>query len=78
MSNYSQEADYDAFKQQLPDLLRTSKGKFVVMHNRTVQKISDNQDEALKFAVREYGMGNFIVQEIHNRRVRPLSYSLAI
>lgn len=78
MMQYDQEADFEAFKNLLPELLETQKGRFVVMHDQRIAETFDNEANALEWAVKTHGYGKFIVQEVHNRRLRPLSYSLAI
>lgn len=77
-SDYDSYKDYEAFKEQLPTLIQEHGGKFVVFHACTLDQIFENSFEAFEYAREKYELGHYIVQEIHNRKPRPASYSLLI
>lgn len=56
--SYSQKEDYQSFKQQLPYLLKSQAGKFVVFHNKHSTKHS--MYELMRFCTR----GNSLAWEI--------------
>ncbi len=72
---YDQEADYRAFKKQLPELLRTHCGQFAVFHRGQLDAVFKARTDALQYARDALGIGNYIVQEIERIKPRPYSYS---
>ena len=66
---YDQEADYRAFKEQLPELLRTHSGQFAIVHRGWLDAIFEERTDALQYARDAFGIGNYIVQEI--KRIKP-------
>ena len=76
MKSYDQMEDYEAFKKELPSLLKKHRGEYAVVHEEKIIRIFSNEREALTFAKTNYRSGEFIVQEIHNRKPVPPSYSL--
>lgn len=74
--SYDQRADYQSFKTQLPKLLDSHAGKFVVFRNGKLEQVFDGRHEALDYARDKFGIGNFIVQEVQELDLEPASYSL--
>ncbi len=70
--------NYREFKNQLPTLLEEHEGEYAVFHNCELSKVFEQEYEALSFARTTYKIGEYIVQEIHNRTSQPASYSLLI
>ena len=74
--SYDQHADYRSFKEQLPKLLDSHAGKFVIIHEGQLNRAFDDKSKALLYARDEFGIGNCIVQEVREINPRPASYSL--
>jgi hypothetical protein len=55
------EQEYEAFKRKLPDLLRTLKGKFVLIHGIDVDGSWEDEDAAYTAGCQKYGMDPFLV-----------------
>ena len=55
--------NYAYFKEVLPSLLKTHKGKFVVIKNKTILDYYDSFDEAFTKTTKTEEMGTFIIQE---------------
>ena len=47
---YNQETDYNSFKKQLPELLRSHSGKFVVFHKGDLDSSFEARTDALQYA----------------------------
>lgn len=73
---YNQETDYNSFKKQLPELLRSHSGKFVVFHKGDLDSSFEARTDALQYARNKFGLGNYIVQEVRPINPKPASYSL--
>ena len=73
---YDQEADYQSFKTQLPKLLDSYSGKSVVFHEGQLDQVFETRSEALDYAHKKFGMGNYIVQEVQELIPKPASRSL--
>ncbi|MXZ55060.1 MAG: hypothetical protein F4077_00605 [Gammaproteobacteria bacterium] len=74
--SYDQRADYQSFKKQLPKLLDSHAGKSVVFRNGQLVQVFDDRQEALSYARYEFGIGNYIVQEVQELVSKPASRSL--
>ena len=74
--SYDQHADYRSFKEQLGELLKSHAGKFVVFHEGQLNNAFEDRSDALQYARDEFGMGNYIVQEVRKIIPKPASYSL--
>ncbi len=61
---YDLHKDDDYFTSVLPELLKTSRGKFVLLHDCENQGIYDTREEALKASVGRFIPGEFLVKEI--------------
>lgn len=72
---YDMHADYEAFKTDLPQHLAEHPGEHVVYHDTKVVDFFDSFAEAVQFGDEEYGMRNFIVQEVIDT-TQIASYSL--
>ena len=75
---YDQRADYDAFLEQLPELLKTHEGKVVVIHDRTPVGFHDTMEQAVEAGNENFGAECFIAQEVISEDPLISSYSLAI
>ena len=61
--------NYEAFQQKLPELLATHRGKFALMHHRDIVDFFDTAGDAYKFGVKQYGTGEFSIQEVTDSAV---------
>jgi hypothetical protein len=69
-SNESQvKRNYNAFSQNLPELLSTHRGKFALMHDGGIAEFYDTAGDAYKVGVATYGLGGFSIQEVTDRPV---------
>ncbi|MCY4499031.1 MAG: hypothetical protein OXC14_17320 [Rhodospirillaceae bacterium] len=75
---YDQRADYDAFVEQLPELLKTHEGKVVVIHDRSPVSFHDTVEQAVEAGNKTFGAECFIAQEVVPQEPLIASYSLAI
>jgi hypothetical protein len=55
------EKEYEVFKQKLPELLRTLKGKFVLIHGDDVDGSWDDENAAYTAGCQKYGTDPFLV-----------------
>jgi len=55
------EREYEVFKQKLPDLLRTMKGKFVLIHGGDVDGPWEDEDAAYTAGCQKFGTDPFLV-----------------
>lgn len=76
MPDYDQLKDYQFFKSKRSALMQEHKGDFAVIHNCEIRQFFGNESNAIQFAEKEFGSGRYIVQEVHQRRPRPMSYTL--
>jgi len=56
--------NYEYFKSQLPTLLQSHKGQFVLIRNEQEVAYYPNLEEALKDAYQRFQDNDFIIQEI--------------
>ena len=69
-SNESEvQRNYEAFRQKLPELLQVHRGKFALMHHRDIVDFFDTAGDAYKFGVKQYGAGEFSIQEVTDSSV---------
>src|SRR5579872_6961957 len=61
--------NYEAFRQKLPDLLQTHRGKFALMHAAEIAEFFDTAGDAYKVGTKNYGAGNFSIQEVTDSAV---------
>lgn len=61
------DANYEAFRAKLPELLQSHPGKFAVLRDREVIEFFDTARDAAVFGQRTYPDGVFSVQEIIDR-----------
>ena len=61
--------NYTAFKALLPDLMKTSGGKWALLHNATLEGVFDTARDARLAGTKLYADGLFSVQEVRNRAV---------
>ena len=61
--------NYTAFKALLPDLMKTSGGKWALLHNATLEGVFDTARDAQLAGTKLYADGLFSVQEVRNRAV---------
>lgn len=78
MLGYNQLADFDSFKACLPELIGEHRGKFAVVHDREIVKISRSMNAAVRYGAKEFGMEQFIAQEITDEKPRIPSYSMLV
>jgi hypothetical protein len=58
------EGNYRAFREMLPELLKTHAGKFAVMRQGKIEVFFDTARDAMVHATRAYPDGKFSVQEV--------------
>jgi len=56
------DVNFAAFRNLLPELLRTHPGKFAVLNNGSVAEFFDTMGEAVRFGYAKFGDHNFSVQ----------------
>lgn len=61
---YDLRKDNECFKAVLPNLLKESKGKFVIIHDCKVQGTYESREEALNASKGRFNLGEFLVKEI--------------
>ena len=70
--------NYEAFKQLLPELMLRIPGKFVVLHQRKIERSFDTFADAVQFGSRTFGRGHFSVQEVTDRVISLGAWSYAL
>lgn len=55
------EREYEVFRQKLSELLRTLKGKYVLIHGDDLDGSWDNEDAAYTAGCQKYGIDPFLV-----------------
>ena len=78
MMAYDILGDYGAFQSDLPSLLRNHRGEVVVYHDKTQVGVFETFEDAARFGVERYELGNFIVQKIEPQTPSRISYSLMV
>ena len=70
------EQEYQVFKQQLPELLRTMEGKFALIHGSEVAGSWENEDAAYSAGCQKFGTDPFLVMLVveHEEPVRLFQY----
>ncbi len=59
------QAEIDAFKKALPDLLANHSGEFAVLKDRVVQHVCPTYEAALSWGYKAYGLDDqFFVKEV--------------
>lgn len=61
------EKEYEVFKQKLPELLRTLKGKFVLIHGDDMDGSWDDENAAYTAGCQKYGTDPFLVRLVADR-----------
>ena len=61
--------NYEAFRNKLPDLLQTHRGKFALMRDGAIVEFYDTAGDAYKVGIKSYGEGCFSVQEVTDSSV---------
>ena len=61
--------NYTAFTALLPELMKTSRGKWALLHNATLEGVFDTARDARLAGTKLYADGLFSVQEVRNRAV---------
>ena len=61
--------NYTAFKALLPDLMKTSGGKWALLHNAALEGMFDTARDARLAGTKLYAEGLFSVQEVRSRAV---------
>ncbi len=72
------DTNYEEFKKILPDLLRKSPGKYVVMHNGSVTESFDTFGDAVRYGIDKFGTNLFSVQEVTSQSVSLGYHSYAL
>lgn len=55
--------NYQYFVDNLENLIKEYKGKFLVIHNQKIVGVYDNELEAYNDSSKKYGLGEFIIQK---------------
>ena len=58
------EQELEVYRNRLPDLLRSDRGKFVLIHGGRVDSIWETLDRALQEGYNRFGIAPFLVKEI--------------
>ena len=74
---YDQERDYLAFLELLPELMQSSEGECVVVHNCKPVKFFNSFERAAVWGLNQFGPKHFIAQEVKPEEVGPMSRILA-
>ena len=61
--------NYTAFKALLPDLMKTSGGKWALLRNATIEEVFDTARDARLAGTKLYADGLFSIQEVRSRAV---------
>ena len=61
--------NYTAFKALLPALMKTSGGKWALLHNATLEGVFDTARDAWLAGTKLYADGLFSIQEVRSRAV---------
>src|SRR5271165_2313425 len=61
--------NFEAFQRQLPELLKTRRGKFALMHEGEISEFFDTAGDAYKVVLKNYGQGKFSIQEVTDAAV---------
>ena len=61
--------NYEAFRQKLPELLPSHRGKFALMHAGVIVDFFDTAGDAYKFGVEKFGAGDFSIQQVSDAPV---------
>lgn len=69
--------NYDAFAVQLPDLLKTNPGQFVLMNDAAIRGFFSSALAAVDEGARRYGLGKFSVQQVTSEAENLGFYSYA-
>ena len=72
------ERNYAAFAAKLPDLLKTERGKFALMHRGDIVGFYDTLGDAVRAGTLKFGEDDFSVQEVTDRSVNLGYYSYAL
>ena len=75
--SYDQEADFEAFMEMLPELLKTHESRIVVLHERKMVRFFDEFVDAIVFGHERFGPGRYIAQVVEPADPKPISHSLA-
>lgn len=70
--------DYRAFQSDLPALLEKHKGEVAVYHDKIRVGVFETFEDAAKFGVEHYELGNFIAQKVEPQTPSSISYSLMV
>ena len=70
--------NYTAFKALLPDLMKTSGGKWALLHSATLEGVFDTARDARLAGTKLYADGLFSVQEVRSRAVDLGRFSRAV
>ena len=58
------EIEIERYNELLPELLESSKGKFVVIKGRELLGIYDSNDDAYEAALDKYGLSGFLLRPV--------------
>lgn len=70
--------NYETYKRELPHLLASAPGKFVLLHDGEVAETFDTFSDAVKFGNTAFGTGKFSVQEVTSEQVSLGYHSYAL
>lgn len=64
MSEKQVDKNYEKFKELLPELLKSNPGKQALMRHEELVDVFDTLTDAMKYAAKEFGDGEFSIQHI--------------
>ena len=60
--------DFEFFESQLPELLKTHKGQFVLIKDKAIHGYYNSMEDALKDGYKQFGNVDFLIQEITDEK----------
>jgi hypothetical protein len=70
--------NYEAFRKKLPDLLKTRRGKFALIHEGEIVEFFDTAGDSYRAGLKLYGEGGFSIQEVTDAVVDLGFFSYAV
>ncbi len=62
LSDHNKALEY--YKSHQEELVKMYNGKTIIFHSDEILSVKDSLEEAYNFALKEYGIGNFSLQEV--------------
>ena len=62
------EAEIERYNELLPELLQSSRGKFVVIKDRELLGVFDSNDDAYEAGLNRYGLTGFLLRPVREKQ----------